>query len=160
MPFATTHQLPLTTITIDGTSHAVTLITTHDGVEYVGRLWFAPVTSDGFGLDAEEEALDPGMPDRGVLPGRSEAEVAVLAQRLTDEELVQRFRRARAEKRRFHGLRRVTVEMLAQIRYLNQVAVSMRRGLLDPAAAVQEMELTERNLQELVRSLRDHAGQE
>ena len=74
-----------------------------------------------------------------------------MARRLRPDELLQRYRRANAEKRRFHGLRHLTLEMLAKIRYMNQVAVSMRTGLLDREAAAQEMELTERQLGELVK---------
>ncbi|MCU0648759.1 MAG: hypothetical protein MUF00_12230 [Gemmatimonadaceae bacterium] len=159
MPLATTNQLPLSTITIDGVPFSVTLIITHDGIEYIGRLWFAEVHNDE-ALFAGEIEVDAGMPDRGVLPGRTEVEVVSLANRLTDEELLARYHRARAEKRRYHGLRRVTVEILSHIRYLNQVAVSLRRGLLDVDAAVQEMDMTEAQVHALVKSLRDHAGRE
>jgi hypothetical protein len=159
MPLATTNQLPLSTITIDGLPHSVTLITTHDGIEYIGRLWFAPVVDDDALFNGDID-FDAGMPDRGVLPGRTEVEVVAQANRLTDEELLARYHRARAEKRRFHGLRRVTVEILSHIRYLNQVAVSLRRGLLDVDAAVQEMDMTEAQVHALVRTLREHAGRE
>jgi hypothetical protein len=159
MPLATTNQLPLSTVTIDGVPYSVTLITTHDGIEYIGRLWFAQAHDDEALFNGEIE-VDAGMPDRGVLPGRTELEVIALANRLTDDELLARYHRACAEKRRFHGLRRVTMEILSHIRYLNQVAVSMRRGLLDVDAAVQEMDLTESQVHSLVRTLRDHAGRE
>jgi hypothetical protein len=159
MPLATTNQLPLSTIHIDGVPYAVTLIVTHDCIEYIGRLWFAEAHDDEALFNGEIE-VDAGMPDRGVLPGRTEIEVITLANRLTDEELLARYHRARAEKRRFHGLRRVTVEILSHIRYLNQVAVSMRRGLLDVDAAVQEMDMTEAQVHGLVRTLREHAGRE
>lgn len=159
MPLATANQLPLTTITIDGTPYSVTLITTHDGIEFIGRLWFAEVHDDEALFHGDIE-VDAGMPDRGVLPGRTELEVTALANRLTDEELIARYHRARAEKRRYHGLRRVTVEILSHIRYLNQVAVSTRRGLLDVEAAVQEMDMTEAQIHALVRTLREHAGRE
>ena len=83
-----------------------------------------------------------------------------LAQRLRPEEMLHRYRRANAEKRRFHGLRQLTLEMLAKIRYLNQVGVSTRTGLLDRNAAAQEMLLTEEQLVELVRQARMLAGVE
>ena len=68
--------------------------------------------------------------------------------------------RASADKRRFLGLRRTTAEILAKIRYLNQVAVSMRAGLLDVEGAAQEIGLTERQLHDLIDHLRTHAGVE
>jgi hypothetical protein len=146
---AVTHTT-IATLDADGRRHRVTLYTSHDGVEFVGRLWFA----DDAGPDAE------GIPDRGVLPGRTEAEVMALARQLRTEELLQRYRRANAEKRRYHGLRQLTTELLDKIRYLNQVGVSMRSGLLDADAATQELELTERQMVELVRQAKRLAGVE
>jgi hypothetical protein len=64
------------------------------------------------------------------------------------------------EKRRFLSLRRATEEILSKIRYLNQVAVSMRAGLLDVEGAAQEIGLTERQLHDLIDDLRSHAGVE
>jgi hypothetical protein len=145
---AVTHT-PITTIDVDDRQYRVTVHSAHDGVEFVGRLWFADVAWD-----------NSGIPDRGVLPGRTEAEVLALARRLRPDELLQRYRRANAEKRRFHGLRHLTLELLAKIRYMNQVAVSMRTGLLDREAAAQEMELTERQMAELVLQARMLAGVE
>ncbi|HTR77859.1 MAG TPA: hypothetical protein VMH39_07100, partial [Gemmatimonadaceae bacterium] len=120
-----------------------------DGVEYVGRLWFL-----------EEGGSDAGIPDRAAIPGRNRDEVLALARRLTSYELVVRHRRAVAEKRRFIGLRRVTDDILVKIRYLNQVAISMRAGLIDSDGANQEMELTQRQILECVDKLRDNAGVE
>jgi hypothetical protein len=145
---AVTHTL-ISTIDVDDRQFRVTVHSAHDGVEYVGRLWFADIAWD-----------NSGIPDRGVLPGRTEAEVLALARRLRPDELLQRYRRANAEKRRFHGLRQLTLEMLAKIRYMNQVAVSMRTGLLDREAAAQEIELTEGQLVELIRHARVLAGVE
>ena len=71
-----------------------------------------------------------------------------------------RYHRAVAEKRRFHALRKVTDEMLAKIRYMNQLSISMRAGLLDMEGAAQEIEGAERQLHELVDRLRDAAGVE
>jgi hypothetical protein len=147
IPFGTVSQSSIATIDVDGRPFTVTVRTVHDGVEYVGRLWFADLAWD-----------NSGIPDRGVFPGRTEEEVLALATRLRPDELLHRYRRANAEKRRFHGLRQLTLEMLAKIRYLNQVAVSTRAGLLDRDAAAQEMVLTEEQLVELVRQARHMAG--
>ena len=74
--------------------------------------------------------------------------------------MIKRHRRALAEKRRFLGLRKHTDEILAKIRYLNQVAVSMRAGLLDVEAAAEEIDLTEKQLHGLIDALAEHAGKE
>jgi hypothetical protein len=140
---------PIGTIDVEGRQFAVSLAVKHDGIEYIGRLWFADLSGD-----------DTGFPDRGALPGRTPAEVIALAVRLRRHELVQRFNRAVAEKRRYHRLRRVTEDMLAKVRYMNHVAISMRAGLLDPDGAAQEIELTERQLHDLLGTLRHHAGVE
>lgn len=120
-----------------------------DGIEYVGRLWFTETSSS-----------EPGLPDRGALPGRSRDEVTALARRLTPPELALRYRRALSERRRFHDLRRSTEDVLSKIRYLNQVSISMRAGLLDKEGAAQEIDLTERQLHELIERLRQAAGKE
>jgi hypothetical protein len=57
-------------------------------------------------------------------------------------------------------LRKVTEEILSKIRYLNQVAISMRAGLLDMDGAAQEIDLTEKQLHELIDRLRSYAGVE
>lgn len=139
----------LTTIEADGRRFVVSCRITFDGIEYVGRLWFADEAWD-----------DVGVPDRGSLPGRTKDEALALARRLTPDELVARYRRAIAEKRRFKSLRRMTEDLLAKVRYLNQVAISMRAGLLDVQGAAGEIDLTERQLHELVDRLRDVAGDE
>jgi hypothetical protein len=95
-----------------------------------------------------------------VVRGRARDEVLHLARRLTQQELMLRYRRAVAEKRRFTGLRRMTDEILSKIRYLNQVAISMRAGLLDTDGAAAEIDLTERQLHEIVQKLKLHAGVE
>ncbi|HVZ49952.1 MAG TPA: hypothetical protein VG916_14290 [Gemmatimonadaceae bacterium] len=140
-------QPHIATIESDGRRYNVSLRVVFDGVEYVGRLWFADESWD-----------DLGIPDRGAFPGRTKEESIALAQRLTTEELVRRHRRAVAEKRKFHGLRRATDEVLAKIRYLNQVAISMRAGLLDVDGAAQEIDLTEKQLHTLIDRLAAHAG--
>ena len=139
----------LATIDFDGRRYNVTVHTAFDGIEYVGRLWFSDEAWD-----------DAGIPDRGQLPGRTVEEVIAFAQHLTPDDMAMRYRRALAEKRRYFGLRRVTEEILAKIRFLNQVAISMRAGLLDVPGAAQEIDATERQLHELVGHLREFAGVE
>jgi hypothetical protein len=133
----------------DGRRFNVSCRIAFDGIEYVGRLWFADESWD-----------DGGLPDRGAFPGRTREEVLTLARRLSQQELMLRYRRALAEKRRFTGLRRATDEILSKIRYLNQVAISMRAGLLDTDGAAGEIDLTERQLHEIVEKLKLHAGVE
>ena len=142
-------QPHIATIESDGRRYNVSCRVGFDGVEYVGRLWFADESWD-----------DLGLPDRGALPGRTKDEVLVQAKRLTSDELVKRHRRALSEKRRFHGLRKATDEILAKIRYLNQVAISMRAGLLDVEGAAQEIDLTEKQLHALIDRLSSFAGVE
>jgi hypothetical protein len=135
------------TIEHDGRRYNVSVRIVFDGIEYVGRLWFADESWD-----------DLGLPDRGAFPGRTRDEVIALTKRLTEPEMVKRHKRALAEKRTFRGLRRQTEEILAKIRYLNQVAVSMRAGLLDVEGAAQEIDLTEQQLHALIDKLGEHAG--
>jgi len=139
----------IATIETEGRRYNVSVRIVYDGIEYVGRLWFADETWD-----------DLGLPDRGASPGRSRDEVIAFAKRLAPQELVKRHRRALSEKRRFIGLRKHTDEILAKIRYLNQVAVSMRAGLLDVEGAAQEIDLTEKQLHALIDALAEHAGKE
>ena len=142
-------QPHVTTIDHDGRRLDVSCRIAFDGIEYVGRLWFA-----------ETDLADSGITDRAALPGRSRDEVLALAQRLTPPELALRFRRAVAERRRFLNLRRATDDVLGKIRYLNQVSISMRAGLLDEEGAAQEIDITEKQLHDLVEKLRDAAGVE
>ncbi len=137
----------IATIDSDGRRYSVSVRVGYDGVEYVGRLWFADEAWD-----------DLGLPDRGALPGRTKEEVIAAARRLTPDDLVKRHRRALSEKRRFHGLRKATDDILAKIRYLNQVAISMRAGLLDVEGAAQEIDLTEKQLHSLIGRLSNFAG--
>jgi hypothetical protein len=139
----------ITTIEFDGRVLNVAVRIVYDGIEYVGRIVFADEAWD-----------DAGIPDQASLPGRSREEVLALARRLTPDELRQRYLRALAQRRRYHGLRRTTEEILTKIRYLNQVAISMRAGLLDNEGAAQELDLTEKQLHELVNRLRKDAGVE
>lgn len=142
-------QPHVTTLDHEGVKLDVSCRIAFDGVEYVGRLWFT-----------DPSHAEPAIPDRGALPGRSRDEVASLAKRLTPPELAMRYRRALAERRRFHELRRVTDEVLTRIRFLNQVSISMRAGLLDEEGAAQEIEITEKQLHDLVSRLRFAAGRE
>lgn len=139
----------LATIEVGGRRLDVSVLISYDGIEYGGRLWFF-----------ETEWDDEGIPDRGFIPGRSRDEVEQLARRLSEEELVARYRRAAANRRRFVALRTVTEEFLAKVRYLNQVAISMRAGLIDTEGAAQEIDYTEHQLHELVRQFREVAGVE
>jgi hypothetical protein len=140
-------QPHIATLEYDGRRFNVTCKVMFDGIEYVGHLWFADEAWD-----------DGGVPDRGSLPGRTREETLTLARRLTPQELMLRYRRALAEKRRFTGLRKATEDILEKIRYLNQVAISMRAGLLDSDGAAAEIELTERQLHEIVEKLKVFAG--
>ena len=140
-------QPHIATIESEGRRYNVSCRVVFDGVEFVGRLWFSDESWD-----------DLGIPDRGAFPGRTKEECLTLATRLTPDELVRRHRRAVAEKRKFHGLRRATDEVLAKIRYLNQLAISMRAGLLDVEGAAQEIDLTEKQLHTLIDRLAAHAG--
>ena len=142
-------QPNIATISVGGQRFGASVLISYDGIEYVGRLWFA-----------EEDWEDAGIPDRGVLSGRSREEVVAQARRLTGDELVARYKRAAANKRRFLALRSVTDEFLRKVRYLNQVAISMRAGLIDLDGAAQEIDVTEHQLHELIRRLREVAGLE
>ena len=148
IPTSTTHPY-VGSIEHSGRRYDVTCRIAFDGIEYVGRLWFAE--------DGSEES---GLPDRGVVPGRTRDEVLDHARRFTPRELVLRYRRAVSEKRKFLKLRRETNEILAKIRYLNQIAMSVREGLLDEDGANQEIELTERQLHDCIERVRHNAGVE
>ncbi len=140
-------QPHIATLDYDGRRYLVTCRVAFDGIEYVGRLWFA-----------DDSWNDAGLPDRGAIPGRTRDDVLALARKLTTQDMLLRYRRALAEKRRFTGLRRATDEILGKIRYLNQVAISMRAGLLDSDGAAAEIELTERQLHDVVEKLKGFAG--
>jgi hypothetical protein len=142
-------QPHIATFSYEGKRLEVSCRIVFDGVEHVGRLWFA-----------EENHPDTAVADRAAVPGRTRDEVLALAHRLTPAELTLRYRRAIAERRRFFELRRTTEELLAKIRYLNQFSVSMRAGLLDEEGAAQELELTEKQMHDLVDRLRFAAGVE
>jgi hypothetical protein len=138
----------IATIDVEGRRYNVALRIDHDGVEFVGRLWFSD----------EAWAEDDGIVDQGVLPGKSPDLVIGQAHGLDERELVQRYRRALAQKRRFHALRRLTVEVLENIRHLNALATSMRAGLVEMDEAAAEIDQTEDRLHELIDRLRPVAG--
>jgi len=141
------------TIYVEDRPIAVSVRIAHDGIEYVGRLWFA----DPGSADAE---LASGIPDRAPVPGQTREDVLARALCLDPEDLGRRHARALAERRRYRALRATTDEVLARIRYLNRVALLVRDGLLDAPGGAQELDITESQLHELVVRLRTHAGQE
>ena len=148
VPESPTHPY-IGTIEHLGRRYVVTCRVSFDGIEYVGRLWFA-----------EEDWDDAGSPDRAAIPGRSREDVVMQARQLSTHELGLRHRRALAEKRRFLKLRRVTDDVLTKIRYINQISIATRDGLLDAEGAKQEIDLTEKQLHECIERLRHSAGVE
>jgi hypothetical protein len=143
-------EAPIATVEMGGRRYAATCRVAWDGIEYVGRVWFA----------SESDETEELVPDRGALPGRTPEEVVAMARRLTADELTRRLGRAQSEKRRFHELRRMTQDILSKIRYINQVTISMRAGLLDVDAAAGEIDLTAKQLHALIDRLGNHAGVE
>jgi hypothetical protein len=141
-------ELFVTTVAVDGRSYNVHVTIEYDGVEHLGHLWFSD----------EEWDDDDGVRDHGSIPGRSADDVLAHARGLSQTELGLRYRRALAERRRYHGLRQVTQEVLTQIRYLNKVATSMRAGLLDLEEAAREIDSTEQRLHQMIGQLRQFAG--
>ena len=139
----------IASLEVDGKTFNVSLKTAYDGIEHIGRLWFADASTG-----------EMGIPDHGAIPGRTVDEAISLAQRLTNDDLMRRFHRAHAEKRRYIKLRRNVDEILAKVKYMNRVAVSMRGGMLDNEGAGQELDLITKQLQEIVTRLKDVAGVE
>lgn len=140
-------QLHVTTVEIEGRRLSVSVTIEFDGVEHIGHLWYA-----------DEEWDDEEVRDHGAIPGQSPEEVLAHARQLSQAELALRFQRAQADKRRFHGLRQITEDVLSRIRHLNAVAISMRAGLLDLEEAAAEIDETEKRLHEMVGQLRHFAG--
>ena len=68
--------------------------------------------------------------------------------------------RAASQPRRYHALRRLTVDVLGKIRRLNRLAIAMRAGLMDTEEAAREIAAAEADLHDLVDRLRDVAGVE
>lgn len=144
-PRTTRHHLG--TLRVDGAVHNVSVRIAYDGVEYLGRLWFADSVKD-----------IEGIPDYGVVPGRTVDDVLAAARQLNAEDLTRRFHRAHAEKRRYIRLRRSVEEILAKVKYMNRVAISMRGGMLDTDAAQQELDLVTGQIQDIVARLKDVAA--
>lgn len=142
-----TEEVFVTTIDIDDRRYNVTVEVVFDGIEHVGHLWFS-----------DEEWDDDGVRDHGAIPGRDTNDVLRQARALTEGDLTLRFRRAQDDKRRYHGLRKATEDVLQGIRYLNKVATSMRAGLLDVEEAAAELDETERRLHVMIGELRRCAG--
>jgi hypothetical protein len=141
-------QQQLSTIEMDGKPCDVSVRIAYDGIEYIGRLYFS------------DPETGHGMPDHGAIPGRTVDEAILLARRLTLEDFTRRYHRARADKRRYNALRKATDEMLLKIKYMNRVAINMRKGLLDAEGARQEIELIQRQLHEMIDRLPTQAGLE
>lgn len=142
-------QHPVSIIEVDGKTFNVSLRLAYDGIEYIGRLWFTDASTDTIGI-----------PDHGAVPGRSVEEALELSRRLTPDDLKRRCHRALAEKRRYIKLRRATEDILINIKYMNRVAINMRSGMLDTEGASQELELIQRQIEEIVKTLPSHAGVE
>jgi hypothetical protein len=140
-------QTYIGTIDDGGTSYAVFCRVSFDGIEFVGRLWFA-----------EPGRAEYGFPDRAPIPERTRDRVLERATRLSSDELRLRHRRAFAERRRYLQLRRLTDEIIEKVRYMNQVAVALDAGHIDDVSAIQEFELTEAQLHDYVDRLRASAG--
>src|SRR5690348_8199817 len=105
LPFGdTSFQTYIGSIEDLGVLYAVFCRVSFDGVEFVGRLWFA-----------EPGRPELGIPDRASFPGRTRDEVLALARRLTPDELGLRYRRAYGERRRYVQLRRLTDVILEKI---------------------------------------------
>jgi hypothetical protein len=140
-------QTYISSVETDGHYYAVFCRVAFDGIEFVGRLWFA-----------EPGCPAAGHPDRAVIAGRTRADVLARASELNADELGQRQRRVFAERRQYFPLRCATDEILAKVRYLNGVALSLQSGILDEAAARHEFEVTEGELHDCVDQFRQWAG--
>jgi hypothetical protein len=137
----------LATIDADGALCDVLVRFSYDGLEHIGRLWFSgPAVGD------------KPLPDHGGIPGRTVEEAIQLAERFTTDDLLRRLYRARAEKRKYLQLRRATEQLLDKVKYMNRIAISMKGGMLDADGARQELDLTVKQLHELVDSMPAMAG--
>ena len=114
-------ELFVSAVEVDRRTYNVTVFVEHDGIEFIGHLWFS---------DAEWDD-DDGVRDHGPLTGATPDDLVQRARALAPIDLAARYRRALAQRRCYHGLREITKDVLSQIRHLNQVATSMRAGLLD-----------------------------
>jgi hypothetical protein len=136
-------------VTVDGHSYRVSLHVGFDGIEYIGRLWF---------IDAKDDQLS--FQDHGAVPGFTVQDAVRKAREFSQAELEHRCHRALSEKRRFGSLRKATDEMINQIKYLNQVVINLRGGMLDREGAHEEIQQIQKQILEIVRSLPLHAGVE
>lgn len=139
----------LATIDADGALCDVMVRFSYDGLEHVGRLWFA-------GPAVGEKAI----PDHGGIPGRTIEEAVQLAERFTTDDLLRRYYRARAEKRKYLQLRRATEEFLDKVKYMNRIALSIKGGMLDKEGAQQELTLVVKQLHEIADTMPALAGVE
>jgi hypothetical protein len=140
----------LATLDVDGALCDVFVRFAYDGLEHVGRLWFSGPAVGG----------EKAIPDHGGIPGRTVEEATQFAERFSSDDLLRRFYRARAEKRKYIQLRQATSIFLDKIKYMNRVALSMRGGMLDPEGARQELDLVVKQLHDLVDTLPLVAGVE
>ena len=139
----------LATIDADGALCDVVVRFSYDGLEHIGRLWFS-----GPAVGAK------ALPDHGGIPGRTTEEAIQLAERFTADDLLRRFYRARAEKRKYLQLRRATEDLLDKVKYMNSVALSIKGGMLDADGARQELDLVVRQMHEVVDTMPSMAGVE
>jgi hypothetical protein len=137
----------IATLDVEGRSVRVSLRTRHDEIEFIGQLWFG-----------EDDGSSRAVVDHASLPGPTIDDVVALARRLTLAELRQRYDRAMRERRRFNPLRRVTQDLLAKVRRLNQVAIALQAGLVESGDGADQLADTEAQLHALVDRLRDAAG--
>ena len=137
------------TITVDGRKYSVVLRVGYDGVEFVGRLRFTDTASP-----------DLSFQDHGSIPGASMLEAVRKAKEFTVKEIETRLHRALSEKRRFNKLRDATDDMINTIKYLNRLAIDIKKGKLDQDGGKQELEQVQNQLLEIVRTFRHHAGVE
>ena len=147
-PIAVSTDHQLRTISIDGQKYFVSLRIRHDGVEHIGRLIFT------------EASTEISYHDHGGVPGVSADEAISKAKAFSEGELVQRCYRALSEKRRFGKLRRATDKMIEKIRQLNRIAIGLEKGIIEPETGKLELDQAQRELLDIVRSLRQHAGVE
>src|SRR3954468_14526838 len=116
------------TLDVDGKQIRVWLRVHHDGIEFIGRLWFG-----------DDPGATRGVMDHGVIPGSSRENVRASACRLTPDELRPRYERAMRERRKYDPLRRLTQDMLSQVRRLNQVAIALQAGLIEPTDGADQL---------------------
>ncbi len=147
-PIAVSTDHQIRTISIDGQKYFVSLRIRHDGVEHIGRLIFT------------EASTEISYHDHGGVPGVSADEAISKAKAFSEGELVQRCYRALSEKRRFGKLRRATDKMIEKIRQLNRIAIGLEKGIIEPETGKLELDQAQRELLDIVRSLRHHAGVE